>query len=128
MDAIGLLASIGVIAGALGFLFWQARRAASSADECLAAVKRSGELELALAARGNAVEDRDRTIEHLEAERKRGDAALAEALAQRDQLVANLKDPHAAVSAIRDALALHGVLPDVPQAAAAHPAAPAPHR
>jgi septal ring factor EnvC (AmiA/AmiB activator) len=120
------LASLGTIAGMLVLLLWQMKRAASASDECLSTTKRAGDLDLQLAARGRAVEDRDKTITTLEAERARLEAALAVVTKQRDELVSSLKDPHAAMSAARDALAgAAGVLPHLPQAA---PAGTTPHR
>lgn len=117
LTTIGLLASLGTTGALIGFLFWQAKRAASSNDGELSAVRKSGELELALAARGVAVEARDKTIDVLKAENARLLAAVSEITAQRDQLVASMspKDSNAAVDAIRAALA-------------PEPLPPAPHR
>lgn len=107
LSAIAALGGLGTTAALIGFLFWQAKRAASSNDGELAATKRSGELELALAARGVAVDQRDKTIDALKAENDRLNAAVTEITAQRDLLVANMnpKDSNAAVDAIRAALA-----------------------
>lgn len=105
MIGVGLLGSLGCTLTLIVFAFWQARRAASASDGELAAVRKSGELELQLAARGKAVEDRDRTIETLTAERKRLEAALATVIEQRDQAVAaSITDPKGATDAIRDVL------------------------
>jgi hypothetical protein len=107
LQNIGLLGTIGSIGALIGFLFWQARRAATATDANLAAVKVALDLELQLAARGRAVDERDRTIVALRAENARLVSANAELASQRDQLVASLspKDSNAAVDAIRTALA-----------------------
>jgi len=106
MITAALLAALGLSGALVAFAFWQARRAASSADGQLEAVKHMGDLDLALAARGRAVEDRDTAIANLKNDAVALNRAISTLTQQRDQLVANMspKDSHAAVEAIRGAL------------------------
>ena len=106
MITAALLAALGLSGALVAFAFWQARRAASSADGQLEAVKHVGELDLALAARGRGIEDRDAAIANLKNDAIALNRAIATLTQQRDQLVANMspKDSHAAVDAIKSAL------------------------
>lgn len=116
MIPAALLGALGTTGALIAFLFWQARRAARATDGEIRAMRRSAELELHCELRGKAIEDRDKAIGALTGEITRLNAALAEALKQRDSLVANLKDPHAAVDLLRDALRAPSV-PVVPTTA-----------
>jgi hypothetical protein len=101
----GLLGALGSTIALIAFAFWQARRAASASDGQLDAVRKSGQLELQLAAKGKAIEERDKTIETLKAERDRLDDALRVAIEQRDQAIAaSIVDSKGATDAIRDVL------------------------
>ncbi len=104
MIPAALLGALGTTGALIAFLFWQVRRAGRAADGELAAVRRAAKLDLTLAESGRAIEDRDHAIANLEGERGRLNAALAEALKQRDALVAQVKDPHVAADLLRDAL------------------------
>jgi hypothetical protein len=121
MTEIGLLGALGSTIGLLVFAFWQAKRAANMTDQCLSITRENGELKIQFEARGNAITDRDTAIRNLVAERKRLDEALQTVTDQRDKaLVLSIKDPHAAVSAARDALAPK--LPPVPSGGSVPPA------
>jgi hypothetical protein len=101
MISAALLGALGLTMSLVAFVFWQARRAAAAADSELAAVKKAAELELQLAARGRALDDRDRVIENLKEDVRRLENAT-KLLIQRDE--APIKDTSDAVDAMRDAL------------------------
>jgi hypothetical protein len=129
IEAIAI-AAIGLVAMTLGFGFWQAKRAADAADGHLAAVKESAEAAIRLEAKERHVadlervaRDRDAALEKEIAEGKRLGAALNTVIAQRDALLTSRKDPHEAVSDVRDALG--GVRHDVAGAKVPGPAGPA---
>lgn len=98
------LSSLGTIAGMVAFLFWQARRAASAADNELSSTRTAGDLKLRIEAQGRAIEDRDKAIETLTAERTRLEKTLTEVTKQRDELVAKIGTPNAAIDAIHSSL------------------------
>lgn len=76
MIETGLIAGLGLAGALLAFAFWQAVRAARMSDRLIDAIREHAQLEVLYAARGTAIEERDRVITTLEDGNRRLRAAL----------------------------------------------------
>ncbi len=113
-----IIASLGIIGAQLALLFWQMKRATKAQDGHLDSSRKRGQLQRHADKQTRAIEDLDKAIDTLTAERIRLEKSIEVIQKQRDALLEEAfkqGSPTATATAIRNALnQLSKNMPEMP--------------